>query len=65
MRVRVNDEWRELAEGTTVAELVAAVTAQPSVAVALNGTVVSRAAWSLTTVPDGAEVHILTAVPGG
>jgi sulfur carrier protein len=68
MTARVNGEERELAEGTTVAALVAEL-GMPAegrgVAVALDGEVVPRTRWSAAAVPAGARVEVLTAMQGG
>jgi sulfur carrier protein len=66
MRVFVNGESRQLPDGSTVAEVLAAVSAVArGVAVAVNGEVVRRADWAETVVAAGASVEILTAVQGG
>jgi sulfur carrier protein len=64
--VTVNGEAREVAAGTTVATLVAAVGA-PSrgVAVAVNAEVVPRSGWSERSLGGGDRVEILTAAQGG
>lgn len=50
----------------SVAELVLRLGApERGVAVAIDGDVVSRSAWTSTSVPDGAAVEIVTAVAGG
>ncbi|MFI5755333.1 sulfur carrier protein ThiS [Streptomyces sp. NPDC051569] len=64
--VSVNGEPRELAAGTTLGALVAALTPAPSgVAAAVNETVVPRGHWSATPLGDGDRVEVLTAVQGG
>ena len=65
LRVRVNGEARELAPGTTVAELMASLPRERGVAVALDGEVVPRAAWTRTELRDGARIEIVVAVQGG
>ncbi|MBW8480894.1 sulfur carrier protein ThiS [Actinomadura parmotrematis] len=66
MRVTVNGEARELPDGTTVADAVAAVTpAASGVAAALNDEVVRRAAWAATPLADADRLEVLTAVQGG
>ena len=66
MKAKVNGLERELADGSTVATVVALLDAPPrGVAVALDGEVVPRAAWGTTVVSDGAAVEVLTAVQGG
>jgi thiamine biosynthesis protein ThiS len=66
MNVIVNGAARELAEGTTLAEVVAGLTAVPTgVAVAVNDSVVPRGAWAATVLDDRDRVEVLTAVQGG
>ena len=67
MIVHVNGESRELAEGTTVAAVVATA-ADPrrrGVAVAVDAEVVPRGQWDARELHDGARVEILVAVQGG
>ncbi len=62
----VNGEPREAPAGATVAQVVATVTGQPAgVAAAVNGEVVPRRAWPATTLQDGDQVEVVTAVQGG
>lgn len=62
----VNGERRDLRPGTTLADVVAALTGAPSgVAVAVDGDVVPRSAWGSTEVREGVRVEVLTAVQGG
>lgn len=64
--VSVNGEARDLAAGTTLDALVAALTPAPAgVAAAVNETVVPRGHWAATTLGDGDRVEVLTAVQGG
>lgn len=64
--VSVNGEPREVAAGTTLDAVVAALTTAPSgVAAALNETVVPRGQWPATPVGEGDRVEVLTAVQGG
>ncbi|MFI9587261.1 sulfur carrier protein ThiS [Streptomyces sp. NPDC052236] len=66
LNVSVNGETRELATGTTLDALVAALTAASSgVAAAVNEAVVPRGEWARTRLGDGDRVEILTAVQGG
>ncbi|MCP2247916.1 sulfur carrier protein ThiS [Lentzea rhizosphaerae] len=66
MKAQVNGTSRDLAEGTSIAAVVALVGAPAKgVAVALDGAVVPRALWEKTIVPDGGVVEVLTAVQGG
>ncbi|MEV4195626.1 sulfur carrier protein ThiS [Streptomyces toxytricini] len=66
MTISVNGEPREVAAGTTLDAVVAALTTAPSgVAAALNEAVVPRGQWPRTPVGDGDRIEILTAVQGG
>jgi sulfur carrier protein len=66
MTVTVNGDQRELAPGTTLADLVAQlVPAARGIAAALDGEVVPRRAWPATELADGAVVEVVTAVQGG
>ena len=66
MTACVNGAARELAEGTTVADLVAQLGAPATgTAVAVDLEVVPRGQWDQTTIPEGARVEVLTAVQGG
>jgi len=66
MKLTVNGEPRDAQAGTTVDQVVATVTGQPSgVAAAVNGEVVPRRAWPGTTLQDGDQVEVVTAVQGG
>ncbi|WP_316520799.1 sulfur carrier protein ThiS [Kitasatospora brasiliensis] len=62
----VNGEPRRVPAATTLAELVATVSAAPTgVAAALNEAVVPRSSWSGTALSAGDRIEILTAVQGG
>ncbi|MFC1416808.1 sulfur carrier protein ThiS [Streptacidiphilus cavernicola] len=64
--IRVNGDPREIAPGTTLAEVVALLSAAPSgVAAAVNEAVVPRGAWPATPLAADDRVEILTAVQGG
>ncbi|HEX2498371.1 MAG TPA: sulfur carrier protein ThiS [Actinomycetes bacterium] len=77
VRVSINGESRELAAGTTVADVVAELappsnhgTAPPKgtargIAVAVNDEVVPRTAWPDTVLAEADRVEVLTAVQGG
>jgi sulfur carrier protein len=66
LRVSVNGEHREVAEGSTVAQVVATVTGTgDGVAAAFNGEVLPRRSWPGTLLREGDQVEIVTAVPGG
>ncbi|MDQ3422053.1 MAG: sulfur carrier protein ThiS [Actinomycetota bacterium] len=66
MKMTVNGVSSDIAEGTTVAELVDARAQQQRwVAVAVDGDVVPRGAWTSTLLHDGDSVEILIPVAGG
>lgn len=64
--VTVNGERRMLARGLRVAALVRLLGLHGGgIAVALDGRVVPRSEWESTSVADGAEVDVVTAMQGG
>jgi sulfur carrier protein len=68
VNVTLNGEPRELHEGTTVegaVELAGAPAAGRGVAVAVDGEVVPRGAWTRTELREGQRVEVLQAVQGG
>jgi sulfur carrier protein len=68
MRLIVNGDERELAEGATVADAVresGAPAEGRGVAVAVDGEVVPRGEWSRSPLTDGQRVEVLQAVQGG
>ena len=66
MKMTVNGVSSDIAEGTTVLDLVDARAQQQRwVAVAVDGDVVPRGAWTSTLLHDGDSVEILVPVAGG
>jgi sulfur carrier protein len=76
VRLRVNGEPLIAADGASVADVVAELTGEArgnaaprvearGIAVAVNGSVAPRSAWSATELADGDVVEILTAAQGG
>lgn len=66
MQVIINGEPHRMPETMSLAQAVALLTSAPTgVAAAVNGDVVRRAAWDSTSLADGDEVDVLTAVQGG
>ncbi len=64
--VTVNGERRDVPPGTTLAAIVSLLaTSDKGIAAAVNGEVVPRRAWPGTTLAEGAQVEIVTAVQGG
>jgi sulfur carrier protein len=64
--ITVNGGRRELADGTTVADLITDITgsARGSAAV-VDGEVVPRSVWPHTALREGQSVELITAVQGG
>ena len=66
VQILVNGQARAVAAGSTVDQVVAAITGLESgVAVAVNGEVVPRRGWPGTPVAEGDQIEIVTAVQGG
>jgi sulfur carrier protein len=66
MEIVINGQPHESAGQLSLAQAVALLTqAKSGVAAAVNGDVVRRSAWPDTTLADGDEVEVLTAVQGG
>ena len=67
MRVELNGETVELADGATVADAVdeSAARSPRGLAVAVDGEVVPRGAWAATPLAAGQRVEIVAAIQGG
>ena len=66
MRILVNGEEREVAAGTSVAELVRELgLASERVAIERNGRIVRRAEHGRTVLEEGDRVEVVTLVGGG
>jgi sulfur carrier protein len=68
MKVILNGEARELADGATVADLVQVsdlAADRRGIAVAVDQEVVPRSAWDATELSEGQAVELLTAIQGG
>jgi thiamine biosynthesis protein ThiS len=68
MRIELNGEPRELAEGATLVDAVHESGAEQGgrgVAVALDGEVVPRGEWRSTALSEGHSVEVLAAIQGG
>jgi thiazole synthase len=68
MRIELNGEVAELADGATLAAAARAAGAPEDcrgVAVALDGEVVPHSRWDSTPLADGAAVEVLAAIQGG
>ncbi|MGE2733578.1 sulfur carrier protein ThiS [Mycolicibacterium vaccae] len=65
MKVTVNDEAVEVAEGSTIAALLDQLGfPEKGIAVAVDWAVLPRSEWD-TALADGAKVEVVTAVQGG
>ena len=66
IRVLVNGAPRQLPAGTDVCAVVRSLAPSAAgTAVAVNGEVLPRTSWPATTLAEGDEVEVLTAVQGG
>jgi sulfur carrier protein len=66
VQIWINGKPGELADGARVPDALTLLGAPATgVAVAVDGAVVPRAAWSDTVLADGARIEVLTAVQGG
>ena len=67
MKLSVNDEARELAEGSSLQALLAelGLEAKKGLAVAVNQAVVPSLQWSATALSEGDEVLVIQATQGG
>lgn len=69
MKIVLNGTDQEIADGATVADLLAQThpdaTTHRGVAVAVDRRVVPRSSWADTVLADGAKVEFVTAVQGG
>jgi sulfur carrier protein len=66
MTLTVNGAARELADGSTLQQLLdAEVGSTRGSAAAVDGSVVPRAEWPSCVLRDGQSIEILTAVQGG
>ena len=66
MKVRINETEHELADGSTLADLVDVhIPNSHWVAVVLDGAVVPRSIWAQTQIVAGSTVEVLTPRQGG
>jgi sulfur carrier protein len=66
MNIELNGHPHELADGTTIAELITALTgADRGSAAVIDGAVAPRSTWAEVALRDGQSVELITAVPGG
>ncbi len=66
MNVILNGEARELADGTTILDVLALLEAPDrGVAVAIDAEVVPRGEWDEIELRDGVRIEVVQAVQGG
>jgi len=66
MRITVNGDDVDVADGATVADVAAALgVPDRGVAVAVDREVIPRSRWTEATLTDGARVEVVTAAAGG
>ncbi len=66
MRLQINGDEKEFAEGLSLADLIAQLGMKPDrVAVELNREIVARAQWTETVLRDGDKLEIVHFVGGG
>jgi sulfur carrier protein len=66
MKIKINNCERDIANGTTIA-MIAQMESLPDkgVAIAVNGEIVQRSAWSGHIINNGDDIIILKAFCGG
>ena len=66
MTITLNGARREIADGTTLDQLIANFSLpERGVALAMNSEVIPRSAWARTPVLPDAQVEVVTASKGG
>ena len=68
MNLRINGNTQDIQDATILAQLIEKITGEKDpagVAVAINGSVVSRSVWAEQTLCEGDDIEILGAVSGG
>ena len=68
MNLRINGNTEHIQDNTILVELIEKLTGEKDpagVAVAINGSVVSRSAWAEQKLTEGDDIEILGAVSGG
>lgn len=66
MRIVLNGEVREVAEGQTVMDLLRTLAIDPErVAVEMNRSIIRQTDWTAVAVPPGARIEIVQFVGGG
>ncbi|MFN7153371.1 MAG: sulfur carrier protein ThiS [Acidovorax sp.] len=65
MNITINQIPHELPDGATVADAVAAITARPPFAVAVNTTFVPNTRYAAHALQPGDSVEVISPVTGG
>lgn len=66
MKITVNNDAREVAEGYTIARLIEDIGYKEfKLAIAVNNQVVAKTAWSDAVLHDGDKIIVIKAVSGG
>ena len=68
MNLRINGDAQDNEDNTLLAQLIESLTGESypqGVAVAINGSVISRSRWADHLLCDGDDIEILGAVSGG
>jgi sulfur carrier protein len=66
MIITLNGAKADIADGTTIADLITDITgAHRGSAAVVDGEVVPRSSWPLTPLREGQQVELITAVQGG
>jgi len=66
MIITLNGAKAEIADGTTIGDLITDITgAERGSAAVVDGEVVPRSVWSMTPLREGQQVELITAVQGG
>ncbi|MEC5321090.1 sulfur carrier protein ThiS [Brenneria populi subsp. brevivirga] len=66
MKITLNDQSLELADGLTVDALLTQLNRlQPGTALAVNQTIIPRDAWSRHQIQDGDDILLFQAIAGG
>ena len=68
MNLRINGNSQNIEDNTLLVELIEKITGEKDpagVAVAINGSVVSRSVWNQQALHEGDDIEILGAVSGG
>jgi len=68
MNLKINGNTQDIQDNTILVELIEKLTGEKDpagVAVAINGSVISRSVWSQHALKEGDDIEILGAVSGG